>query len=635
METRMDERTLLASVVLFGELYDSDKDIYDVIAEFIKATMIFENKWAFNTTEATQLLSSVFGLSIPEAVISTTLRNRLLKRDHLLSNNNGVYSLADERLKKSHSINQEFESLKKKQNDILESLYSYVECKEGNLTDEDKIKLAKCFSDYLFGNEPLKKYTNYVSYFIIQNQNNSDLTASLNAVREGFVMYNAVRYTPNINDLDSWKKKLVIFLDTEYLFGATGFNGTLYEQLFKDLYNLINEVRQKGERLITLRYFNESENEIDKFFYVAECIVDGKASIDPSKTAMLSIIDGCHYRSDVIAKKALFYSRLNSYGITNGESLISNIDFQYNIEGGGLYSKIEQEIKEKGFSYNEEKCANALRMFTKINFLRKGENSKAFEEIGYILVSGSSFTRFLAFHSLIKNNSFDIPYATDLDFITNRLWFRLRKGLARQLSTPQSLNIIAKAQVVLSSQINNCIASKFDKIQADYNCGKLDKTEAQYLSNELRTKTSTPESLTPEEISPTIDFLSQEGYEYHLREKSALLEKVREGEYAKIELEKINAEKKQKKEYRILIKSYLRLSAFALLLIVCIIGIYYYSFLLMVEYSNGKDSPLTILGIMLTILLGTFPLIKFKSIFLWFRRQHDRFIADEFKKLVL
>lgn len=625
----MDERTLLASVVLFGELYDSDKDIYDVIAEFIKAAMIFENKWAFNTTEATQLLSSVFGLSIPEAVISTTLRNRLLKRDHLLSNNNGLFVLADERLKQSHSVNQEFESLKNKQSDILESLYMYVESKEGDLTDEDKIKLAKCFSDYLFGNEPLKKYANYVSYFIIQNQNNSDLTASLNAVREGFVMYNAVRYTPNVNDLDSWKKKLVIFLDTEYLFAAAGFNGTLYEQLFKDLYNLTNEVRQKGERLITLKYFDESEKEIDKFFYVAELIVDGKTSIDPSKTAMISIVDGCQCKSDVIAKKALFYSRLNSYGITNGESLISNIDFQYNIEGGGLYSKIEQEIKEKGFSYNEEKCANTLRMFTKINSLRKGVNSKAFEEIGYILVSGSSFTRFLAFHSLIKNNSFDIPYATDLDFITNRLWFRLRKGLAKQLSTPQSLNIIAKAQVVLSSQINSCIALKFDKIQADYNCGKLDKTQAQYLSNELRTKTSTPEYLTPEEISPTIDFLSQKGYEYHLREKSALIEKVKEGEDAKIELEKIKAEKKLKKEGRILIKSYVRLSVLGLALISSIIGAYYYSFLLMVEYSNGKDSPLAILGILLPLI----PLFKFKSIFHWFIRQHERFIGDEFKKL--
>ncbi len=60
----MHERTLLASVVLFKELYDSDKDIYDVIAEFIKAAMIFENKWAFNTTDATQLLSSGFGLTI-------------------------------------------------------------------------------------------------------------------------------------------------------------------------------------------------------------------------------------------------------------------------------------------------------------------------------------------------------------------------------------------------------------------------------------------------------------------------------------------------------------------------------------------------------------------------------------------
>ena len=37
---------------------NSEKDIYDVIGEFIKAAMVFEQKWAFNTTEATQMLTT-------------------------------------------------------------------------------------------------------------------------------------------------------------------------------------------------------------------------------------------------------------------------------------------------------------------------------------------------------------------------------------------------------------------------------------------------------------------------------------------------------------------------------------------------------------------------------------------------
>lgn len=302
----MHEKTLLASVVLFKELYDSDKDIYDVIAEFVKSAMIFENKWAFNTTEATQLLSSCFGLTIPEAVIATTLRNRLLKRDQILLHKNGVYSLADEQLKNSQSILQEFEMLKQTQSSILDDLFVYVEDREGLLSEENKTDLSKCFCDYLFDNASQAKYANHVSSFIIENQHKRDFTESLNAVREGSVLYNGVRYTPDLNNLNSWRSPLVLFLDTEHLFNAVGFNGTLYGQLFKDLYDLTNEVRLKGKRLITLRYFGDCEAEIDSFFYVAELIIEGKASLDPSKTAMISILDGCESKSDVIAKKAFF-----------------------------------------------------------------------------------------------------------------------------------------------------------------------------------------------------------------------------------------------------------------------------------------------------------------------------------------
>ena len=61
----MTQRTLLASVVLFRELYESDKDVYDVIAEFIKAALLFSQRWSFNTTEAAEMLRSEFEFDNP------------------------------------------------------------------------------------------------------------------------------------------------------------------------------------------------------------------------------------------------------------------------------------------------------------------------------------------------------------------------------------------------------------------------------------------------------------------------------------------------------------------------------------------------------------------------------------------
>ena len=75
----MTDQKLLASIVLFRGLYDNNKDIYDVLSEFIRATILLNMKWSFNSTEITLDLENTFGFNIPEAVIKSCLKNRLQK----------------------------------------------------------------------------------------------------------------------------------------------------------------------------------------------------------------------------------------------------------------------------------------------------------------------------------------------------------------------------------------------------------------------------------------------------------------------------------------------------------------------------------------------------------------------------
>lgn len=70
----MKDSKLFASVSLFKELYDNNKDIYDVIAEFIKAAVILEGKNYFNSMDILQSFEKLFDFKIPEAVIKTTLK---------------------------------------------------------------------------------------------------------------------------------------------------------------------------------------------------------------------------------------------------------------------------------------------------------------------------------------------------------------------------------------------------------------------------------------------------------------------------------------------------------------------------------------------------------------------------------
>ena len=73
----MKDNKLIASVVVFKELLDSNKDIYDIIAEFLKAGIIDKQKWSFTSTELKRLIEDVFDFKLPEAVIKSTLKNNM------------------------------------------------------------------------------------------------------------------------------------------------------------------------------------------------------------------------------------------------------------------------------------------------------------------------------------------------------------------------------------------------------------------------------------------------------------------------------------------------------------------------------------------------------------------------------
>jgi hypothetical protein len=622
----MTEKTLLASVVLFRELYDSDKDIYDVIAEFIKAALIFGQKWSVNTTETTQLLRQEFELSIPEAVVGTTLHKRLHKRDGILTPDKGQYTVVQSKLDSSRALIEELETVKKQQNTLLARLISYVEAYRGPLPDKKRVSITECFCDYLFDKSSVTRFSEDISSFIIKSQSEPGFTDQLNAVREGFVLYDGVRHTPDLSQIGAWQDSLTVYLDTEHLFNAVGFNGALHQQLFRDFIGLASDVRSKGSRLISLRYFSECADEVDRFFHVAELILDGKTSLDPSKPAMAAIIDKCSTKSDVITKKAKFLSDLKGLGITEADESVCHVDTKYNIESVALLEKLRSELAAKGREFNEEKCIGTLRMFTKINALRQGRNSGPFETVGHILVSGSYLANYLAFHPDIRDGNGGVPYATDLEFITNRLWFKLHKGLAKGYSHPQSLNVLAKAQVVLASQINSSVSERFDQIQEDYATGKLNQVDAQYLFNELRSNVHAPEALTAESVNSALEFLDHKDYQHHLRERSLLTEQAEQGRKAISELAAIRDAGWSRKRKIVTTLSFSAHSLIALLLLGFVFLCYYFLYKLTTYLATAQDSPLAILGLMVSLILGTAPLIKIRAITTWIKRSHRKFV---------
>lgn len=299
----MRERTLLASIALFTELYNSQKDVYDVIAEFIKAAMAIENAKVFDATKATQMLTELFELEIPEAVVRTTLINRLTKKASLLRNENGLFYLEDANLLNDQAIAKEFDARIAKQDALFTRLIAYVEDQYRSLSETEKETLKHCFSDFLSGNSRQSVFLPFISTFVIENESDPILLSELDELREGLVLYDGVRHTPDLDSIGVWNEPLAIFLDPEHLFNAVGYNGQLYKSLFRDFYQLSLEIKTKGKRQISLWYSDSCRDEVDSFFYVAELILKGRMTPIPGKPAMIEIINGCRHPSDVLQKK--------------------------------------------------------------------------------------------------------------------------------------------------------------------------------------------------------------------------------------------------------------------------------------------------------------------------------------------
>lgn len=616
---------LIASVALFRELYNEQRDIYDVISALLKAAIVFDKKLAFNVTEATQSLESVFGFQLPEAVVASTLRNRLKNKEQVVTYDQGVYAVAPDKVPDIHFLDQELNATRETQKWIANELAEYSKShSKRKLSDADRESLFESFGAFLLNEDIPAEHQTLISSFIVEKQSIEKFHASINAVREGFVLYDGVRYSSDLSKLGSWRSDLVIYLDTEHLFNAAGLNGELYEQLFDDLYRLVRDANQASKKSIRLRYFSESEAEVENFFHVAELIVRGQANLDPSKTAMVAIVSGSKTVADVIEKKASLFAALERRRIRREARGEFYDEPGFVIESAALVEQLRMEDKEKQREFDESACLNALKLFTKINVFREGKNAGPFDDIGYVLLTGKGLTRYLAFHPSIRGNGNSVPFATDLEFITNRLWFTLQKGLASDGSPPRSLDAIAKAQVVLSSQINNSVSKHYSRLHARLASGKMTVEEAQYMHHELRQLATSPEEITSESVDRRVEILSYDDFETHLREKSRLEKAAREGKQAQQELAAIRSSEAEAHARRgarmATIKVGLMSIGLVLVFGAAIVGLMYF----LNELRSEADTPLSLLGLALSLGAVVYPLLKIKSVKSWLGSKYEK-----------
>lgn len=221
--------------------------------------------------------------------------------------------------------------IKKSNDELIDKLTQYIEEKTNvEFSSSEREILIQSFCEFIIEDTTQVKYAEYISAFIIENQNNTDISEQLRTIKEGVILYTGIKYNDNIAEIGSWNYDFTIYLEQEMLFHFIGYNGDLYKRLFDDFLDLVKEVNRKAKKdIIKLKYFPEVENNINKFFTIAQRIADGKETLDPSNTAMGIIVNGCSDGTDVITKKSQFFDCLKNHQLINPKKYILVINIIY------------------------------------------------------------------------------------------------------------------------------------------------------------------------------------------------------------------------------------------------------------------------------------------------------------------
>lgn len=538
----MEEVKLLSSAAVLRALYDEKKDIYDVLSEFIKAVISSRHLAAFSSTDCVGYLQEDFGFSLPEAVIKTCLRNRLV-RTNGLSLQNGIYTVT-QAFSPGVESNKDFQDSRNEYDEIIARLHAF--CSDNGLLDVDKVDVEKSLEIFLTRPDKNDGYRDDISRFIVTFEYEQGFREKLGKIEEGLIIYTGIRYSPDLSTLGSWRGDLTVFLDAEHLFNATGLNGDLYKRLFDDFNNLVGEVNRskKGGR-ITLKYLEETEGDIESFFYAAQKIVERQSVIDPSKTAMKNICNGCKYGSEVLTKKADFMTKLSRMKITREAAADYYAKPELNVESKSILEALSLELKESSISKDE--ISLILKIFTKINFIRKGESHLGIDRVSSIFLTESWLPQKMAFSDRVFDGNGAIPFATNIEFLTEKMWFKLNKGFGGELKKPASFDPVIRAKLAISSQISRSVSSIYRTLSDQFNKGQLDKETVARVHYEINRAPSRPEDVSAESISMSKNILSDSYIDKVIREKNFLEREASEGKKAKEELRGMKHRERQSK----------------------------------------------------------------------------------------
>lgn len=541
-ELLMPERTkasnTLASLAVFSEMSSKGQDVFQIVSHFIAYTIKAKSLHSFNEAQITLEVNRLFDFELPIGVINTALH-----RIKGIIRNQGNYIIDKHFDIETEDIDQSLTANHKNHQQLVNRLIQFIENhKKINLDENQKDDVLKCFSNYLQDDLALNNYSDLISAFILANTKDNEFNNQLNSIREGFIVYTGIRHTSDASLLNAKIRNCSIYIDSEILFHATGLHGELYRKIFNEFNTLINKARGKGST-INLYFGTEAKKEVDSVFEHARQLVS-RPQAGFRKTALTSILNGSSNITDITRKRVEFYGELQRLGIHEDpyNSYFSPENEKYNIADAATIDKVHTELEEQeletpksnGKYRSKPEIEDALIAISKIITLRKGRFQGDYFESGYLLVTGKSKVMLVDRTKTILNMS-GTHCALDLFRITSILWCKLSIGFASP-SLPTSLQVVTRAQVLFSRRVSDKITQEYEKLQGQVKIGKLRIIDASVMISELRLISKSAEDFDEISYASALELLSEDDYQYHIKEHALLLSELDQAKREKIEL---------------------------------------------------------------------------------------------------
>ena len=488
------KQNLLLSFSVFKKLYDEKKDIYEIIASFIKYELSDPSLCEFSLTGMTQKINDKYNFDIPQAIIKTSL-NRIKKSGGLKLENRKYIKIKT--FENVTTIDKDSNSAREEKY-ILNVLKNGIENQE--LSDGDIQKSLEC---YILNKGDEHNIFLNINSCIVKNSNDSKFINGLNEIKYGLVIYEGISYGIESINPKNWNNK-IIFLDTEILFHLGSYNGILFKKIADDFMSLIAIVN-KTKKIVTLKFSEDVKKDVDSLFRAAELIVKEEIRYQPNEV-IKNILSNCSSGSgsDVISKKSDFYSLLSRLGIREYEN--------------------QSQYEEKNFKYNlehesnlDDKAQKHLKQVSSINVLRSGAKYSTLDKVKYLLLSETGGTINLSTKNTAKG---DFPLALSLFDLTNQLWIKTNKGLGNS-ELPSTFDIRNKAKIALSTSLSKKVSEEYDKVNADYKSKNIEKNTFINKIADLRKIDSNPDDINKtncEDITNLI--INSDSMERHYEEKA-------------------------------------------------------------------------------------------------------------------